>query len=229
MLTPDLDRRIAQQIKRWENARRSRAASAPRGPVIAVSRLPGCGGRELARDLAKKLGFDFFDKELLHQIAASSHLSEILLKTVDERARSAAQEWVEALITRHYVSGEYFHHLSKALMAISEHGRAVVLGRGASWILPRPACLRVLLVAPLEARVRRVAEERKLGAEDAKRLVVQEDSDRRAFIRRHFHAELLDPLHHDLTIDLSEIPRDAAMAVIETAWQGKSRLAVPAL
>lgn len=228
MIPPDVDARVAQQIKRWEDARRKRGAARPHDPVITIARLTGCGGRDLARDLAKRLKFDYFDKELLHQVAESSHLSETLLKSVDERDRSAAQEWVEALFTRHYISGEYFHHLSKALMTISHHGGAVILGRGAGWILPREACLRVLLAAPVEDRVANVAAERRLRHADARRLVVQEDSDRRAFIRRHFHAELLDPLHYDLTLNTAALERSAALDVIETAWKGRRRLAAAA-
>ena len=40
---------IEEQVRRWEASRRNRAQERRREPVIAISRLPGCGGRALAQ------------------------------------------------------------------------------------------------------------------------------------------------------------------------------------
>ena len=212
---------IEEQVRRWEASRRNRAQERRREPVIAISRLPGCGGRALAQELAARLKFDFFDNEILHQVAENSHLSEALLKTVDEKARPAVEEWIESLFMERYLSGDYFRHLSKALLAIAEHGRAVILGRGASLILKPADCLRVLFVAPLEERMKTVAARDKVTRREAQRRMVHEESDRRAFIRRHFHTELLDPVHYDLVLNTAGLGREAALAVVQAAWAGK--------
>jgi len=216
---------IEEQVRRWELSRRSREVERPREPVITVSRLPGCYGRTLAQELAQRLKFDFFDKEILHKVAESSHLSETILKTVDEKALPKVEEWIQSLFLERYLSGEYFHHLSKVLMAIAEHGRAVILGRGAGFILPPESCLRVLLVAPLDERVRAVASREGVPRDEAKRRVVHSESDRRAYIRRHFHADMLDPVHYDLVLNTAGLGREAALAAIQAAWEEKRKKA----
>jgi len=211
---------IEDQVRRWELSRRRPEVEHRRGPIITVSRLPGCYGRILAQELARRLKFDLFDKELLHRVAESSHLSESILNTIDEKNRPMITEWVESLFRERYLSGEYFHHLSKVLLAIAEHGRAVILGRGASWILKPQSCLRVLLVAPIEARVRIVASREGMPREEARRRVTQEESDRRAFIRRHFHADMLDPMHYDLVLNTGSLGHEAVLGAIQAAWEG---------
>ena len=220
-----IEKIIEEQVRRWELSRRSAAVERRREPVITVSRLPGCYGRTLARELARRLKFDFFDKEILQKVAESSHLSEAILKTLDEKALPAIEEWVKSLVMNRYLSGEYLHHLSKVLLAIAEHGQAVILGRGAGWILKPESCLRVLLVAPLEERVRAVASREGMSREEARRRVVQDDSDRRAYIRRHFHADMLDAVHYDLVLNTSSLGHEAASAAIQAAYESRKKKA----
>jgi len=220
-----IDKLIEDQVRRWELSRRDHAAECRRDPVISISRLPGCNGRALAQELARQLKFDFFGADLLHQVAESSHLSEAVLRTVDEKALPAVEEWIKSLFLGRYLSGNYLHHLSKVLMAISAHGRAVILGRGAGFILKPECCLRVLLVAPLEDRIQAVAARDAIPPEEAKRRIVHTESDRRAYIRRHFHAELLDPVCYDLVLNTTALGSEGTLAAIQTAWEGKRKQA----
>jgi cytidylate kinase len=175
----------------------------------------------LSKELARRLKFDFFDKEILHQVAESSRLSETILKSVEEKALPAVEEWIHSLFLERYLSGDYFRHLSKVLMAIAEHGRAVILGRGAGFLLKPGTCLRILLVAPLKDRILAVAGREGMPHDEAKRRVIQDESNRRAFIRRHFHADMLDPVHYDLVINTAGLHQEAAIAAIQAAWEGK--------
>ncbi|MDD5656474.1 MAG: cytidylate kinase-like family protein, partial [Elusimicrobia bacterium] len=142
MPSRSIDHIIEEQVRRWEAGRRVRAEECRREPVIAISRLPGCGGRALAQELARRLKFDLFDKEILHQVAESSRLSEAILGTVDEKVLSGAEEWFESLLLERYLASDYLHYLFKVIMAIAAHGRAVILGRGAGFILRPECCLR---------------------------------------------------------------------------------------
>ncbi len=216
-----IEQLIEEQVRRWEAARRTRTPDHRHEPVITVSRLPGCYGRTLSQELARRLKFDFFDKELLHKVAESSHLSETILKSVEEKDLPAVEEWVHSLLLERYISGDYFRHLSKVLMAIAGNGRAVILGRGAGFLLKPEDCLRVLLVAPLKDRILAVAGREGITREEAKRRVIQDESARRAFIQKHFHADMLDPTHYDLVINTAGLGKTAAIATIQAAWADK--------
>ncbi|MDD5657302.1 MAG: cytidylate kinase-like family protein [Elusimicrobia bacterium] len=216
-----LDELVKEQVQRWQARRSAPVRERARQPAIAISRMPGCGGGALALALARRLGFDLFGKELLHKVAQSAHLSEAMLRSVDEKAQSAISEWIESLFTGRFIGGEYAHHLSRTLMAIAVHGRAIILGRGAALILPPDSCLRVLLIAPREDRIRAIMSRDGLGRKEAERLVVRVESERRAFIRQHFHEEVLDPLLYDLTLNTAGLDREAQLSTIRTAWEKK--------
>jgi cytidylate kinase len=216
-----IDALVEEQVRRWALARRNPEAAQKDGPVIAISRLTGCNGSLLAQQLAHRMGWELFDQQLLAKVAESSHLSEAILKTVDERNQPAVREWFQSLFLQRYPSSDYSRHLAKVLMAIAEHGRAVILGRGASFILKSQDRLSVLLVAPLEERLRNFAYQEGLPQADARRRLFQADSERRAFIQRHFHADILDPTQYDLVLNTAAVSADGALAVIEEAWRQK--------
>ena len=52
--------------------------------IITIGREFGSGGRELGRRLARELGFDYYDKEILTQIAERTSLSEDYVQRVVE-------------------------------------------------------------------------------------------------------------------------------------------------
>ena len=173
--------------------------------------------------MAKRLKFDFFDRKLLHYVAQSARLSETIVKTVDEKTASAVEEWVDSLFSQRFLSGDYLRHLSKVLMTIAHHGQAVILGRGAGHILRHEQCLRVVLVAPFEDRVKAMASRDGLSHEEARRRVVQLESERRAFIQHDFHVDMLDPTQYDLVVNTAALDRETALATIQAAWEGKRK------
>ncbi|MFA6002482.1 MAG: cytidylate kinase-like family protein [Elusimicrobiota bacterium] len=224
-----IEKLIEDQVHRWQLLRGQTCEQRPCDPVISICSLPGCSGRDLAEELARRTQFDLFDREIIDQVAQSSHLSAAILDTVDDKDVSWVEEWVESLFLERYVSGDFMHHLCKVLATVAHHGRAVILGRGAGFILPPGSCLRVLLVAPLDERIRGMAQRHQLPYEEAKRQVMHIESDRRAFVRRHFHAELLDPTHYDLVLNTAGIGQEGALAAISAAWAVKQKLPRPVL
>ena len=52
--------------------------------IITIGRQYGSGGRELGQILAKKLGFEFYDEELVTMAAEKNNMHKDILKAVDE-------------------------------------------------------------------------------------------------------------------------------------------------
>jgi len=215
---------IEEQVRKWtllskENKRK------PFEPAVAISRLPGSGGDQIAQKLADHLGFDFFDAEIIHKVAENARLSSACIHTLDEKGISWVENWVLALRNERYLwRGEFIRQLANVIGVIGKHGRAVILGRGASFILPPAECLRVLVVAPLDVRIENVKKELSVSAEEAKQRVVTTESERKAYIRQYFHAEFLDPIQYDLVLNTAYMNPDASLGTIEAAWNAKKNL-----
>lgn len=57
--------------------------------VVTISRQFASGGHEIGKILAEKLGFKFYDKELIYKAAEMSGISSDVLKDVDEKAANS--------------------------------------------------------------------------------------------------------------------------------------------
>jgi cytidylate kinase len=216
-MTRSIEALVDHQARRWQIHRSERREEATR-PVVTVSRQHGAGGGEVAKRVADELGCDLFDREIIQQIAESTHLSERVVSALDEKDRELLTDWLGAISSRNYLSPvEYRYHLSRVVGALAHHGGAVILGRGAHLILGQGEALRVLVVAPLEARVRSVMEREGLSERDARRRIVTVEADRKAFLMKHFHADFADPTTFDIVVNTIVLGISGACLAVRAA------------
>jgi cytidylate kinase len=211
---------IEDQIVRWQVDQKKKYKK-PIRPVITLSRVPGAGGSVLAQRLAQDLKIDLFDQKIVEEIAKSSKVSEKVVQTLDEQDRSVLDDWIRMLGEGYLWSYEYLKYLTKVVGTIGAHGHALILGRGASFILPQEVSLRVLVLAPLQTRIDNVMRGYGASASEARRRVLRTESDRRAFIRKYFNADMTDPLNYDLVINTKNLSIDAAVKIVEEAFNSR--------
>lgn len=90
-------------------------------------------------------------------------------------------------------------------------------GRGGNFALKDTNALRVRIVAPDDMRCKVVQKDKGLNADDAKKLMVSIDANRRAFIRRYFNADTQDPANYDLVLNTGKISVEKAVSIIQAA------------
>ena len=105
----------------------------------------------------------------------------------------------------------------RAVTTLGERGSAVILGRGAPFILPPKRALRILVVAPDDARAARIASEKSLSPKDARVDLARQDADRIEFLRRDFGVAPNDPQLYDLVVNTATLGPDAAVALVVEA------------
>jgi cytidylate kinase len=212
-----MERLVEDQARRW-NLPRARPAGEPSPPLVTVSRQHGAGGSEVARRLCDDLRLDLVDQAIIREIAAKAHVSERAIQELDEKDRETLTEWLMALAEpRHLDPSGYHSHLTHLIRAIARTGGAVIVGRGAHLILTAQEALRVMVVAPLEARIARVRQREGLSEREARDRILHVEAEREAFLRRHFHAGFSDPTLFDLVVNAGDMGVDGAVATIEAA------------
>jgi cytidylate kinase len=205
---------VEEQVRKWQIMHSERVEK-PKFPVITVSREPGSGGKLVAAGIAEKLGLDLFHQEVIHEMARSTQAETRILETLDEKRLSVLEDWISSLVhKRHIWPDEYLQHLMKVIGTIGKHGKAVIVGRGANFILPPEKRFRVRVIAPLKDRVNNVVREFNVDMEEAQRHVIKSESQRRAFVRQYFNANISDPLNYDLVINTKRSAIDAAVRAI---------------
>ncbi len=216
-MTRSVEALVDEQARRWELLRDGRKHEARR-PVVTISRQHGARGEELGQRLARELGYDFFDHEIINRIAESGNLSERVVSSLDEKNRELLTDWLAAVADQTYLSpAEYRYHLTRVVGAIAHQGGAVILGRGSHLILGPGQALRVFVVSPLETRVRGIMERHSLSERDARRRIVSVESDLRAYLMQHFHADLGDPTSFDLTVNTGILGMEGGCSVVRAA------------
>lgn len=213
-----LDKLVEEQIERWQSNRK-RKYKKPIRPVITISRLSGCNAWNIAKQISTDLEIDFFDQEIVDEIARNADVNRRVVETVDEQDNSIVLDWLSMLTSeRHLWPNEYLDQLTRVIGTIGAHGHAVILGRGASYILPKEICLRILVVAPLERRIENVREAYKISEKVARQNIMGKESERVAFIRRYFHADMLDPVNYDLVFNMEMNEQDTVVEMIKSAY-----------
>jgi cytidylate kinase len=216
--TRSMERLIEEQMQRWRLMQAEKKPEKEILPVITISREPGSGGRIVAQKLAAKLNGEVFHQEVLHAMAKRAEVSQQMLATMDEKGLSILEDWISSLVyDRHMWPDEYLKHLMNVIGTIGKHGRAVVVGRGANFILPPEQRFRVRITAPRRFRIQNVAREFNVSDEEAKRRVIQTESDRKAFIRKYFNSDIADPDNYDLVINTEILSLDMTTEVIAAA------------
>ena len=171
-----IDQFVDRQILLWQEERRIRERKGVEGnvqrPTICVSRQYGARGAAMGWMVADRLGFGFYSDELLHLIAEAAHVRTQVVESLDERVRDGIADWVAGLIRRGvFAPSDYLRNLSQVVLTLARHGKGVIVGRGAHFLLDRATTLRVRVIAPLEVRVARVVSRYGLSEADARALL----------------------------------------------------------
>ena len=159
--------------------------------IITISREFGSGGRAIGKMVAERLGYKFFDAEIIDEVVKSSGISKEIVEKYDEYAT-----YKNSLLYTIAVNsgGDSYNRLSVAnrvqiaqnevIKRIAEEGKCVIIGRGADYILrERDDCLHVFIRADIGFRAKRVTD---IYGDSGKRIEsVLEDKDtrRRVFYR----------------------------------------------
>jgi len=216
--TRSIEQIIEEQVRRWQIIQKEKKKADERISVITISREPGSGGNILGERLSQQLQFDLFYQEFIHQMAENAHVSVRLLETLDEKGASVLEEWISSLVDkRHLWPDRYLQHLMKIIGTIGKHGRAVIVGRGANFVLPPEKRISLRVISPLETRIRNVSQAFGTAAAEARSRILKTESDRKAFIKKYFNEDIQNPLNYDVIINTEDLSVDDAVnAVIGT-------------
>jgi cytidylate kinase len=172
-------------------------------PVVTISRESGSLGLALGRRVAARLGFTFWDQEIVAAVAERLQIDSNQALSLDERAPGRLEVVLTALrVARGGLSTDYCEQLRTVLSSIGHHGGAVIVGRGAHRVILPTHALRVRLVAPVEQRVLDHARSWEISEEVAAQEVAAGDRRRAEFVWRTFHADVTAPADYDLVINV---------------------------
>lgn len=212
--------------------------------VITISRQYGSGGREVAGLICERLGYRYFDKELMAQLGDELGLApEQVVDLPDHRHRTQGllerlfasainplgdpSSWTlpARLAAQQRTTVQTFQSLIQAAHA---QGKVVIMGRGGQVVLRNaPDVLHVRLVAPVEQRVARVQRREGLSEAEARARIAERDEASLDYLKRYYDCDPDEPLIYHLVLNLGKLSTANAYDLIAKAQDGLAATAAP--
>ena len=186
--------------------------------IITISREFGSGGRYIGEMLAKELGFSFYDKEIIAQVAEKTGLSE---KYIAERGEYAPQKSIfsYAFIGRDTqgssVDDYIYQAQQKIICDIADKGNCVIVGRCADYILRnRDDVLNVFIHGNEPEKCQRIMKLYDKTEKEA--LTLMKDTDKKRSINYAYYTEETwgDARNYALCINSSILDYDKSVKII---------------
>lgn len=186
--------------------------------IITIGREFGAGGGEIGRRVAKELGLEYYDKDIILQTAvASKNLDPEQVRKWDERvpknfgfAQSLFDFYNKPL------EEEIWQAQRDAIRALANRESCVIVGRNGDYILREfDHCLRVFIHAGFDWRVKRMtALMDQVPADQVAGDVKAVDKARKRYCEYYTHQTYGDARNYDLTLDTEKLGIDKAVELI---------------
>jgi hypothetical protein len=191
---------------------------APAGLTIALSREAGARGAVLARLVGERLGWLVYDQEQLEFLSQDPVARENLLDDLTpECVHWFEQHLADLTPTLKLEVNPALAQLVRLIVGLAARGEAVILGRGAGYLLPRASTLNVRAIAPLPERIAYMSQRLRLPAEEAARKVAEQDARRMEFVRTQLRQPATEPHHYDLLINTGFLGEETCAELIVQA------------
>jgi len=163
--------------------------------LVVISREMGSGGTQIGKAVAERLAYRFIDREVILEAARRYEVQEEKLARLEESKPTFWERFDHA-------RERYLIFLQAALYSFAAQDNTVIAGRAAPLLLKDIAhALRVRIIAPLDVRAARVAEEEHLTQADAEARVRRYDEESAARLTSLLHTDCSSPVHYDLVLN----------------------------
>ena len=177
--------------------------------IITISREFGSGGRTIGRMVAEKLGYAFYDKELVKKIAVESGLHEDFVEQNGEYA--SAKNWFsyvfQSMGTQGVMNGMSMDDFlwamqRKVITDLADQGNCVIVGRCADFILKdRTDTLNVFVHADKKARAERIVRLYGMTEKSPEKRLDEKDQRRKVYFKHYTDQVWGMSQNYDLSLD----------------------------
>jgi len=211
--------------------------------VVTLSASFGAGGSIVGPRVAEQLELPFLDRAIPVAVADALAVPMTDVMAYDERrtpglgrllanlARAAAAPdtaFGSAPTAARASLGDqpeqvFRDQTERVLRQIADEQGGVILGRAAAIVLrDRPSALHVRLDGPTEARIQRATTYESIDEGQARKLLVDTDRAREAYVKHFYRCDARDARHYHLVLDSTALGVDACVDLIVTAARSRT-------
>lgn len=195
--------------------------------IITISREYGSGGRQVGLTVAKKLGMEFYDKELIDAAAKEIGFPTEMIADREQRlTNSLLYNFAmgtlygiayprEPKVSELPLTEQIYQAQKKAIEEAAKRGSCIFVGRCADYILKsRPDVLRVFIYADRDIRKRRAIEECGEIEEYIDEFMYQTDKRRRIHYENYTNQKWGSRENYDLMLNSGDLGLDKCVELL---------------
>ena len=192
--------------------------------IITISREFGSGGRTIGRLVAEQLGYQFYDRELVNQVAERSGFSPEFIEESGEYA-SAKSSLLFAMATAGQYSADglsmhdrLYIEQTRFIEELAGQGRCVIVGRCADYILrEHKDCLHVFIHADMKSRAKRIVERYGEKDKSPEKRLAEKDQKRRVYYKNYTGRNWGQAQNYDLCLNSGVLGEEVCVELIVAA------------
>lgn len=184
--------------------------------IVSISREFGSGGHDIAEKISKDLGYKFYDKDIINEVAKDFNADPEEIKKYDEHSHSR-------MLSRRV--GNYTNSMSDILLEKqfefikkkAEEGESfVVIGRCADCLLRgNKGLITIFITGNKDYKTARIMKQFSLNEKDAADKMKKVDMERRTFHNRYSDHKWGDSRYYDLIINGSYLGVEKTADLLE--------------
>ena len=186
--------------------------------ILTIGREYGSGGYEIGTRVAKELGFEFYDKALIADLADKIMVSRSFIESTDETPvkRNIFHEIFPVFVNDQGEQSDYiFSEQGKFIVQLAEKGNCVFIGRRADYYLrDNPNAFHIFCYADPDFRAARVSAAENCSVEEAIKKMNDMDKRRKTSYEYTTGRGWADPHNYDRMICTSTLGIDKCVEEI---------------
>lgn len=193
--------------------------------IITIGRQFGSGGRYVGRLLAEKLGFPFYDKELLTEAAKHSGICEEILEDHDEKPTRSLLFSLVTGMQHHVGTGSFYMDMPlnhriflaqfDAIRKLAAEGSCVIVGRCGDYVLKDdPDAVHIFVKADMPSKIARAVKYYGVEEDKAEERIRKADKQRASYYNYYATATWGDVENYDLVVDTGVLGVEGAVELI---------------
>lgn len=195
--------------------------------VITIARGYGSGGRTLGKLLAKELGINCYDRELIRMASDESGINEALFGEVDEKLKKSP---LFRIVKKTYHgeifppdSGEFvsddnlFNYQAKVIKQVAEEESCVIIGRCADYILKDyDHVISLYFYAPREDCIKRVQDISSEPVKEIEKKIDRIDKYRADYYKYYTGKDWNDARNYDFCLNTTSMSYEKLIEVVKS-------------
>jgi cytidylate kinase len=177
--------------------------------IVTITRQAGSGGEEIGKAVAEELGYVYVGKDRTFQELEKRGKKWLDWgKNMDEHCPNLWEHYDPSFTG-------FVSLVEENIFNYAMKDKVILMGRGAHWLLRDiPHAFRILIVAPPEARIKRVSDHEHVNLETAARLVEFSDHERSCYVHAVYRRNWTDPGDYDVMFDTGHLSYEEVLRMV---------------